>query len=199
MQVLETMRPDSAINWKNDDVTDMTSSSIFLHCFVSLVKLSYRSTFHVNIVTGSGVTTIFFVRDWPKIGKSEIPPPEFCPICGDWGELGIPDVAWMSRKYPSPVSRYWFKFKKVLCHSQNLWSNLLSRKFSLNLASKFEMTWTLKHRLKSTKRYHEVNNSKSISYRKIFTWYKCCRSLTDLEYSGNGFWQKAMKLTKLRV
>ena len=93
MQVLQTMRPDSAINWKNDNVTDMTSSSIFLRCFVSLVKLSYRSTFHVNIVTGSGVTTIFFVRDWPKIGKSEIPPPEFCPISGDWGELEIPDVA----------------------------------------------------------------------------------------------------------
>ena len=73
MQVLQTMRLDSAINWKNDNVTDMTSSSIFLRCFVSLVKLSYRSKFHVNIATGSGVTTIFFVRDWPKIGKSEIP------------------------------------------------------------------------------------------------------------------------------
>ena len=32
-----------------------------------------------------------FVRDSPK--KSEILPSEFCPISGDWGELGIPDLA----------------------------------------------------------------------------------------------------------
>ena len=28
-----------------------------------------------------------FIRDWPEIRKSEIPPCEFCPISGDWGEL----------------------------------------------------------------------------------------------------------------
>ena len=29
-------------------------------CILSLVKFSYWSKFHVNIVTGSGVMTIFF-------------------------------------------------------------------------------------------------------------------------------------------
>ena len=28
--------------------------------------------------------------------KLEIPSPEFCPISGDWGKLGIPDLAQMS-------------------------------------------------------------------------------------------------------
>ena len=35
------------------------------------------------------------IKDWPKIWKSEIPPPEFCPISGDWDELGIPNLARM--------------------------------------------------------------------------------------------------------
>ena len=40
---------------------------------------------------------IFFIRDWPEIQKSRIPPSEFCPISGDWDELGIPDLAWMTQ------------------------------------------------------------------------------------------------------
>ena len=55
------------------------------NCFVSLVKFSYWSKFHVNIITSSGVIT--FIRDWAEIWKSEIPPSEFCTISGDWGEL----------------------------------------------------------------------------------------------------------------
>ena len=38
----------------------------------------------------------FFIRDWPEIWKSEILPSELCPIFDDWGELGIPNLAWMS-------------------------------------------------------------------------------------------------------
>ena len=34
-----------------------------------------------------------FIRDWPEIQISEIPPSEFCPISGHWGELGIPSLA----------------------------------------------------------------------------------------------------------
>ena len=37
-----------------------------------------------------------FIRDWPEIRKSEIPPSEFCPISGDWGKLWIPNLARMS-------------------------------------------------------------------------------------------------------
>ena len=36
-----------------------------------------------------------FIRDWPEIRKSEMPPYEFCPISGDWDKLGIPNLAWI--------------------------------------------------------------------------------------------------------
>ena len=37
-----------------------------------------------------------FIRDWTEIQKLEIPPPEFYPISGDWGELGVPNLVCMS-------------------------------------------------------------------------------------------------------
>ena len=53
-------------NPKNDnDVTIMRHDlnvKFFWRCFVSLVKFSYWSKFHVNIITGSGVITIFFYK-----------------------------------------------------------------------------------------------------------------------------------------
>ena len=59
-----------------------------------------------GLVTGPGFMPISllvlelwqfsFIRVWPEIRKSEIPPSEFCPISGDWGELGIPKLARMS-------------------------------------------------------------------------------------------------------
>ena len=35
---------------------------LFWRCFVSIVKFSYWSKFHVNIITGSGIMTIFFYK-----------------------------------------------------------------------------------------------------------------------------------------
>ena len=34
-----------------------------------------------------------FIRDWPEIRKSELPPSEFFQISGDWGKLEIPNLA----------------------------------------------------------------------------------------------------------
>ena len=36
------------------------------------------------------------ISDWPEIWILEIPPSEFCPISGDWRELGIPNSGQMS-------------------------------------------------------------------------------------------------------
>ena len=87
-------------NTKNDnDVTIFrhdVNVKFFWRFFVSLVKFSYWSNFRVNIITGSGIMTIFFYKNWPEIRKSEIPPSEFCPISGDWGKLWIPHLARMS-------------------------------------------------------------------------------------------------------
>ena len=77
------MRPESvfqiASNWSKigkmtmtSQLADMTSSSSFIcRCFVFLVKISYWSKFHVNVITGSGVMTIFFYKGLtrnPEIG-----------------------------------------------------------------------------------------------------------------------------------
>ena len=67
----------------------------FWRCFVSLVKFSYWFKFHVNIISGSGIMTIFFYKRLtrnPEIGNTLS---EFCPISGDWSEFWIPHLAQM--------------------------------------------------------------------------------------------------------
>ena len=55
-----------AINWKKDnDVTIFRHYIIvnfFGRCFAFLMNFSYWSKFHVNVITGSGVTTIFVYK-----------------------------------------------------------------------------------------------------------------------------------------
>ena len=49
--------------------------NFFWHCFVSFVKCSYWSKFHVNIITSSGIMTIFFYKGLtrnPEIGNTPI-------------------------------------------------------------------------------------------------------------------------------
>ena len=68
-----------AKNPKNDnDVTIFRHDVIvkfFWRCFVPLVKFSYWSKFHVNIITGSGIITIFFCKGLtrnPEIRKTPV-------------------------------------------------------------------------------------------------------------------------------
>ena len=55
---------------------DMTSSSIFFWRYiVCLANFSYWSKFHVNIITGSGIMTIFFYKGLtrnPEIGNTPV-------------------------------------------------------------------------------------------------------------------------------
>ena len=55
-----------AINLKNDNDFTIYCHDIiiqfFWRCFVSLVRFSYWSKFHVNMITGSGVMAIFFYK-----------------------------------------------------------------------------------------------------------------------------------------
>ena len=95
-----------AKNPKNDnDVTIFrhdVNVKFFWRCFVSLVKFSYWSKFHVNIITGSEIITIFFYKRLtrnPEIGNT---PVWVLPISGDWGKLWIPYLAQMS-----PIKYYW--------------------------------------------------------------------------------------------
>ena len=107
--VSEIRPPDCsklAKNPKNDNGVTIFRHDVivkfFWLCFVSLVKFSYWSKFHVNIIPGSGIITIFFYRGltWNlEIGNT---PVWVLPISGDWGKLWIPNLARIS-----PIKYYW--------------------------------------------------------------------------------------------
>ena len=92
-----------AINSKKDNNVTICRHDVFVklfwRCRVSIVNFRYWSNFYVNIMTGSG---FLFVKDWPKIQKSEITPSEYCSISLDWGKLEIPKLSLMSL-----IKRYW--------------------------------------------------------------------------------------------
>ena len=81
-----------AVNWKNGNgVTIFLNGVIvnffffffFWRFFVFLVKFSYWSKFHVNIITGSGVMTISFYKGLtrnPETGNTL-----FCVFTNIWG------------------------------------------------------------------------------------------------------------------
>ena len=73
----------------------MTSTPFF---GIVLFLLSSLVKFHVNIITSSGVMTIFFSKGLtrnPEIGNT---PSEFCLISGDRGKLEKPNLARMLAK-----------------------------------------------------------------------------------------------------
>ena len=75
---------------------DMTSSPNFFGIALFLL---------LSLVTGSSFMSISllvlelwqfsFIKDWPEIWKSELPSSGFYSIFGDWGELGVPNLAQM--------------------------------------------------------------------------------------------------------
>ena len=76
---------------------DMTSSWNFFD--VVLFLLSSLVSGPSSMAVSSLVLELWqfsFIRDWPEIQKLKILPSDFCPISGDWNELGIPNLARMS-------------------------------------------------------------------------------------------------------
>ena len=66
-----------AINWKKNKVARIFRHYViikfFLLCRVFLVKFNYWSMFHVNIITGSGVMTIFVYKElkYPRLNFAQ--------------------------------------------------------------------------------------------------------------------------------
>ena len=84
----------------------MLMTSHFSNMALSLKLFDVVLFLLTSLVTGLNFMSIstlvlelwqfFFIRDWPEIQKSEILSSEFCPIFGDWGDLGIPNLTQMS-------------------------------------------------------------------------------------------------------
>ena len=105
---MQTLCPESSLriapNWSKirkmtmtSQFSDMTSTSNFFDVVLFLLS---------SLVTGPSFMSISslvlelwqfsFIRDWPEIRKSEIPPSEFCSISGDWGKVWVQNLARMS-------------------------------------------------------------------------------------------------------
>ena len=65
----------------------MTSSSVSFYVVLFLLS---------SLVTGHSLISSLVLRYWTEIREVDIPPPEFCLISGDWGELGIRNLARLS-------------------------------------------------------------------------------------------------------
>ena len=84
------------ISWKNNNCVTVLCINIIVRFFdvdVILVKFSYLTKCHVNIVSGSGVMTIFVYQGLarnPEIGNN---PLKVFLIAAYWGELGMPNLA----------------------------------------------------------------------------------------------------------
>ena len=108
MYVLRTNRPDSGFqNAPNGHKLEKQQwrkkFSIWRHlcffwrCLISLLDFSYWSKFHVNIITGSTVMTIFLYKGLTRNRNPEIPTSEYWSILSRaWRELAIANLVWMS-------------------------------------------------------------------------------------------------------
>ena len=98
------MRPKSGF-WISPNLSELgkiTLMSQFSDMTLSLNFLDDALFFLSSLVTGSSFMSLSFlflefwqfllIKDWTEIKKLEIPPSEFGPISGDWGELGIPTL-----------------------------------------------------------------------------------------------------------
>ena len=74
----------------------------FWCCFVFLLKFSYWSKFHVNIIPNFGVLTILFCKGLTWNRKIVKLLSKFCWILEDWTKLGIPNLA-----QTSLINYYW--------------------------------------------------------------------------------------------
>ena len=99
----------------------MTSQFVDMNVIVNffdvfLVKFSYWSKFQIKSLLVLELYQFLFIRDWPEILKSEIPSSEFSPISGDWGKLGIPNLAQMtnvSNKKLLKAAKYLAKTNRI--------------------------------------------------------------------------------------
>ena len=74
----------------------MSSSNFFDVAMCLLSSLDTGPSFMSMSLLVLELWQFSFIRDWPEIWKSEVPPSEFCPISLSWGNLGIPSLARIS-------------------------------------------------------------------------------------------------------
>ena len=69
-RVLQIDQKQKKWQWRRNFPT-WRHRQLFWRYFVSLVKFSYRSKFHFNIIIGSGITTIFFYKGLTRLSFAQ--------------------------------------------------------------------------------------------------------------------------------
>ena len=83
---------DNLLTWRTSQICLMLlffDVSLFMSCYV------YWSKFHLNIITGSGVMTIFVYKRLTKNQENVNTHSEFCPISGELRKRTIPNLVEM--------------------------------------------------------------------------------------------------------
>ena len=116
------------INWKNDIGVTFSRYDViinfFWRCFASRVKFSYWSKFHVNIIIGSRVGTIFFhkgLRRNPEIGNTPI---WVCPI--DWFRNEDAHATFLRVNPKKTGTGQWIRFLRTRSRVQNFICSLFT-------------------------------------------------------------------------
>ena len=73
--------------------SDMKLLSNFSRGRVFLVKFSHWFQFHINIMTGSGVMTVFFNKGLTRNAEIGNTPSKLFLISKNWGKLEIPNFS----------------------------------------------------------------------------------------------------------
>ena len=115
-----------AINRKNDnDITTCWHDIIFKicwHCFVFLVKFSYWSKFHVNIITGSGIMIIFFYKGLTRFLEMGNNPVWVLLIIWRLGGGRVP-------RPPAPPPHSQVRVKHLITYTTSCWNNVTLEKY----------------------------------------------------------------------
>ena len=85
------------VNWKNSSDVTICWYHVIANFFEVLLFLFSSLVSGTNFMSLLSLVLelwqFLFIRDSQEILKSEIPPPDFCPIYGDWGKLRTLNVA----------------------------------------------------------------------------------------------------------
>ena len=150
---------------------DMTSSSSFFDVLFFLSSLATGPSFMSISSLVLELWQFFFIRDWPEIRKSDITPSEFCPMSGDRGESGIPNLARMlltkCYRMLQNARVTAFTASELLKENQQRWQNYTRQKeihfkevrLSFSSIWKLISHWFDKHFLEAVTDWHIFQNS----------------------------------------
>ena len=120
----------------------------FWRCFVSLVRFSYWSKFYVNIITGSGVGTIFFYKWLTRNPETENTP--FWVLPNIWRLDWVRNAKFGTNAWNgiNPIHRLGWKHQKI--SNCLIFSQCIERELTFNCLPKLKFWLTIPNLIRDT-------------------------------------------------